>query len=166
MTLILVGVDGSPHSMRALRRGIEEAALRNGEVKAVYVIPPARRSLLDGMASMPTGITTPLGVEEISTDDPAHHPPSRDEVAIDEAGLQLKQIVAEVVSQTEGPEPTMVVIADEHPAEALIHESSNADLLVIGTRGFGGFRGMLLGSVAHQCIQNSRCPLLILPPEE
>jgi len=57
-------------------------------------------------------------------------------------------------------------VAAEHPAEALIEQSRAADLLVIGTRGYGGFKGMLLGSVARECIQHSHCPVLILPPEE
>ena len=66
----------------------------------------------------------------------------------------------------EVPKPRLVVMADEKPSASLIAHSSDADMLVIGTRGLGGFAGMMLGSVAHRCIQRSTTPLLILPPED
>jgi len=166
MTKIVVGVDGSSHSRRALRRGIEEARLRNGEVEAVYVFPLPPRSLLDDLVSLPSGANTAFGASSIETDGPAHHPPSPDDLAVEQAQRELSQIVEEVLAQTDGPAPRLSVIPNSHPAEALIAASWSADLLVIGTRGFGGFAGMLLGSVAHQCIQRARCPLLILPPTD
>jgi nucleotide-binding universal stress UspA family protein len=165
MTRIVVGVDGSDHARRALQRAMEEARLRGGTVDAVYVYPPPERSWWDTLVRLP-GSTIAAAGGTISPDPPAHHPPTAEEEAEDRAQEMLKKFVAEASAGTTGPKPDVVVVAAEHPAEALIEQSRAADLLVIGTRGYGGFAGMLLGSVAQQCIQRSRCPILVLPPEE
>lgn len=164
MARIVVGVDGSSHSIRALRRAVEEAKLRDGTVDAVYVFSPPKRDLGDDLISLPYGRMPSGG--GISPDAPAHHPPSRLREATQAAEAQLASFVDEAMAGVDGPRPRLVALADGHPAEALIERSHTADLLVIGTRGFGGFKGMLVGSVAHQCIQHARCPMLILPPEE
>ena len=52
------------------------------------------------------------------------------------------------------------------PAEILIEASRDADLLVVGSRGLGGFKGLLLGSVSQQCSQHARCPIVIVGPHE
>ncbi len=163
MTRIVAGVDGSPHSRRALRRAIEEAELRGGTVDAVYVYEPPRRPLTDDLIGLPSGATAALGVGAISADAPAHHPPSQEREARDRAERRLGQIVAEVTADMTGPKPRLLPIPADNAAEALVAESRTADLLVIGTRGLGGFAGMLLGSVAQQCIQRCKCPMLILP---
>ena len=51
------------------------------------------------------------------------------------------------------------------PAQVLLDEAQDADLLVVGTRGLGGFRGLLLGSVGQQCAHHAPCPLVIVPHE-
>jgi nucleotide-binding universal stress UspA family protein len=48
------------------------------------------------------------------------------------------------------------------PAKALIEASDGADLLVVGSRGLGGFKGLLLGSVSQQCSHHARCPVTIV----
>jgi nucleotide-binding universal stress UspA family protein len=161
MTRIVVGVDGSSHSERALKRAIEEAKLRDGIVEAVYVFEPPRRGFANDLIGLPYG-RMPVG-GQISPDAPAHHPPSKMDVAEDEAEERLEAFVSNVAAGVDGPKPRLVVIPGDHPAEALIDYARAADLLVIGTRGHGGFTGMLVGSVAHQCIQHAKCPTLILP---
>jgi nucleotide-binding universal stress UspA family protein len=47
------------------------------------------------------------------------------------------------------------------PAQVLVDESEHADLLVVGSRGLGGLRGMVLGSVGHHCAAHSHCPVVI-----
>lgn len=51
-----------------------------------------------------------------------------------------------------------------HAAECLIDRSEEADLLVVGRRGLGGFRSMLLGSVSASVVQNAHCPVVVTPP--
>lgn len=53
-----------------------------------------------------------------------------------------------------------------HPAAALVNASRQARLLVIGSRGLGGFRGMLMGSVSSASAHHSHCPVVIVPPSE
>ena len=49
-----------------------------------------------------------------------------------------------------------------HPAQALIDESRNADLLVVGSKGHGGFTGMILGSVSTHCVTHASCPVTVV----
>ncbi len=164
MPRIVVGVDGSEHSKRALRRAVEEAALRDATLDAVHVFRPPRRAFADDLISLPIGIG--VGMGPISPDDANDPRPNPDEQAAGTAYAALERFVADATEGMSGPKPGLVVIASDDPADALLDASRDADLVVIGTRGLGGFAGMLLGSVAHQCIQRCRCPMLILPPEE
>jgi nucleotide-binding universal stress UspA family protein len=52
------------------------------------------------------------------------------------------------------------------PAERLIDQSKDADLLVVGSRGRGGFRGLLLGSVSQQCVSHAQCPVVVVRQAE
>jgi nucleotide-binding universal stress UspA family protein len=164
MTRIVVGVDGSAHSRRALRRAMEEGALRNGTVDVVYAYDRPRRPFLDDLVGLPRGVEAAMGT--ISPDEPSHEAPTPAEVALTRAERRLEQFVDEAIKGIPGPKPNLIATPADHPAAVLIEESRSADLLVIGTRGLGGLAGMLLGSVAHQCIQRSHCPLLVLPPGE
>jgi len=50
-------------------------------------------------------------------------------------------------------------------ASVLADEAADADLLVVGSRGFGGFRELLLGSVGRQCAEHAPCPVLVVPSQ-
>jgi nucleotide-binding universal stress UspA family protein len=58
------------------------------------------------------------------------------------------------------------VVREGQPAEVLVAESKDAELLVVGSRGLGGFRGLLLGSVGQQCAHHAACPVVIVPHPE
>ena len=58
------------------------------------------------------------------------------------------------------------IVCEGNAATELVDKSKGADMLVVGSRGLGGFRGLLLGSVTQQCAQHTRCPVVIVPAEE
>ena len=57
-------------------------------------------------------------------------------------------------------------LVEGHPAGILIEASAQADLLVVGSRGHGGFVGALLGSVSHRCVAHALCPVVVVPPPQ
>ena len=83
------------------------------------------------------------------------------------AAERAEQFVAEVVG--EGPQPppeVRVRTVMGTAADVLIHESHGADLLVVGSRGHGGFTSMLLGSVSMQCAMHASCPVTVVHSPE
>ena len=133
---IVVGVDGSPSSMTALRWAIGQAKLTGAEVEAVTAW------------SCPSG----YGWAPLSEGAPDFE---------GDAGKILFEALAEV----SGIAPDVVVeplVVQGHAAEALVRAAEGADLLVVGSRGHGGFAGMLLGSVAQHCVHHAPCPVLVL----
>ncbi|AGA33692.1 Universal stress protein family [Thioalkalivibrio nitratireducens DSM 14787] len=140
MAGIVVGVDGSDGARRALRWAREEGVLRGTEVRAVFVLD--RRYVEPEWASL---MAPP--VEQLH----------------EEAGRLLQ----ETVEQAGGPEVDLsqeVLVGEGHgAAKALLDAASDADLLVVGSRGRGGFQGLLLGSVSQQILHHARCPIVVVP---
>src|SRR5215472_522961 len=69
------------------------------------------------------------------------------------------------ITATLGDSPALEVertIAYGHPSQVLIDQSRSADLLVVGSRGHGGFTGMLLGSVSTHCVTHAACPVTVV----
>ena len=143
MGKIAVGVDGSECAKDALVWAIEEAALRRADVIAVHAY------------QVPVAVPTLGGF--------AYTVPDIDFEA--EARQLLDNAIKEV---TGGSDPVTIErrVVQRGAAEALIRTSGAADLLVVGSRGFGGFRGLLLGSVGHQCVQHAHCPVVVIPHKE
>jgi nucleotide-binding universal stress UspA family protein len=144
---IVVGVDGSEESIRALRWALAEARLRGRTVQAVHAW------------QFPD-------VGEWG-DDPYLQGPSYDlsmivpDVMRKAAEARLADAMGEV--DTAGVDVEQKVI-EGHAAEALLHvaENENAELLVVGSRGHGGFAGVLLGSVSQACAHHASCPVVIV----
>ena len=155
MGRVVVGVDGSNFSRRAFRRAREEARLRSATLEAVYVIPPPHRSLTGDFVGLPyaSGVNEPRAAGD-----------ERIQVAKQRAYSELTALTREESAGTDGPAPDLTVLTAGHPADALMDHATGADMLVIATRGHGGFTGMVLGSVALQCVQHARCPVLVLTP--
>jgi nucleotide-binding universal stress UspA family protein len=132
---IVVGVDGSDSSKAALRWAIRQAKLTGGCVEAVTAW------------RYPTG----YGMGPVAD-------------SIDFEGA-AKNTLTEALNQVGGLEPDVTVrpvVAEGHAAEVLLHESKGADLLVVGSRGHGGFTSALVGSVSLYCVLHSHCPILVV----
>lgn len=143
MTRIVVGVDGSHNGERALRWAVEEARLRDAELELVVAVPPAR--LFDA-------VTSATSREDLETSAESLMNRLLDEVvlpSVDTGGLTVHRTVRS---------------ADA--SEALVDAAADAQLLVVGARGRGGFRGLLLGSTAQQVVSHASCPVVVVVPEE
>lgn len=138
---IVVGVDGSEGSRRALRWALREAAAWGGTVQATM----AWKSLYD------------------SLDDDTQLPPG--EVAVAEAArTRLAEAIASVRDAAPGV-PVEAVLVEGEPTETLCRRSREADLLVVGSRGRRSLGRWVLGSVSTACAHHAHCPLVIVPEE-
>ena len=137
---ILVGVDGSGHSKRALEWAAKEAALRNTSLTVLTV--------LQAVAGFWGGALHYQG------DDALVHN------AAEAAKAETEQVVASLDSK---PASVHVTAVEGFPAEELINAGADADMIVLGSRGGGGFSRMLLGSVSSQVAEHADVPVLIMP---
>jgi nucleotide-binding universal stress UspA family protein len=136
---IVVGVDGSSSSRKALTWAAAEAADHGADLVVLNVwehtlLPPA------GSGSVPE----------------RYVPDSSQRTAED-----LRQVIKEEL----GEEPPVLVqphVKQGRPAKVLIEESANADLLVVGKRGYGGFAGLVLGSVSQHVAAYAKCPVAVV----
>jgi nucleotide-binding universal stress UspA family protein len=133
--LVVVGVDGSPGSHHALEFAVAEARLRGARVQAVMAW------------QMPVMVDPQVTLQDFD-------PEGWSRTGLDE--------VLATVSTGEVPVESRLV--QGHPAGILIDASADADLLVVGSRGHGGFVGALLGSVSHRCVAHATCPVVVVPP--
>jgi nucleotide-binding universal stress UspA family protein len=139
---IAVGVDGSPVGEPAIAFAFEEAGLRGARLRAVHVWS-------DPGTSGPGG-TLPLVYDP--------------EVI---AGEHLRRL-GEALAPWRDKYPDVEVITEVvhgRPVRILAGVSARADLLVVGTRGRGGFAGLVLGSVSHGLLHHAHCPLAVVPSE-
>ena len=138
--MIVVGIDGSDGAGRALRFAAEEATLRGTDLRivAVWNIPAAF------YASEAMAPTVP---------DDLFEGPMRE---------TAERQAAECLAGYPDLE-TQLIIGEGTPSQVLIEESQAAELLVVGSRGLGGFRGLMLGSVGQQCAHYAKCPVVIVP---
>jgi len=82
-----------------------------------------------------------------------------------EVDQAMRRVLDAATARAAKVAPKVVIEQKSHegsPATDLIEASDGADLLVLGSRGLGGFRGLLLGSVSHQCSLHARCPVVIV----
>jgi nucleotide-binding universal stress UspA family protein len=139
MERIVVGVDTSEGARRALRWAIEEARLRAAQVTVVHAW------------LLPTLVSTPFGTVPIDVH-------GFEEAAAAELDAFLDAELADVADVTVERQSVA-----GGPASALIEAAADASLVVVGTRGRGGFAGLLLGSVSQQVIHHAPCPVVVVP---
>ena len=137
MGMVVVGVDGSDASMDALRFAADEARRRGVRLRVVCGwSPPAT-------GKWPGGVIL----------DPEPFEPAARET--------INAMVTAIGSELEGIEVEPLV-AGGGGAAALLEHCSDADLVVVGSRGRGGFKGLLLGSVSQQVVLHAPCPVAVV----
>ena len=143
MSGIIVGVDGSDHSRRALRWAMQEAVLRRVPLTVMTVVEdPARPA---------TGIY--WGV---------HRRPGNG-VSEEHVRNALRKFADQTAGEIGGTVPDVTVrVATGETAAELVSASRDADLLVVGCRGEGGFARLLMGSVSSQVAQHAECPVAVI----
>jgi nucleotide-binding universal stress UspA family protein len=143
--VIVVGYDGSENSRLALTWAVEEARLRNGRIRVVtaWSKPP--------LAWYPAVLETAAG-EIVAEDSP-------EEMAGTVQAEALK------TAEDAGVAATGQVVHSDSPASALLDAAKDADLVVVGARGHGGFNGLHMGSVSTQVIGHASCPVLVVRPK-
>ncbi|HEX5190133.1 MAG TPA: universal stress protein [Streptosporangiaceae bacterium] len=137
---IIVGVDGSRESETALAWAARYAHATGGRLVAILAwhYPSA--------AGGP-----PVGVAP--------------EAVTSEVEKSRYDMLDKAIEATCGKMPPADVerkVVYGHPAQALLDESRNADLLVVGSKGYGGFTGMMLGSVSTHCVTHATCPVTVV----
>ena len=132
---IVVGIDGSESSAGALDWAIYEA-IRRGAILDVVTA---------WMFPMAVGYAFTSTVESVRKS-------AQD--LVDASITHVTDVAPDVVVRGE--------ISEKSPAQALIEASAGADLLVVGSRGMGGFLGLLLGSVSQTCTRHAPCPVVVV----
>ena len=139
---IIVGIDGSGHSNRALIRAIKEAAAHHAPLTVLTVH--------QAMVGFGGGPVTDPG----------------DQVQAERAREAAQAETDKALAEIGEPRPEVTVKAVHgFPAEELINAGRDADMIVLGHRGTGGFRSLLLGSVASKVSHHASCPVLLVPSE-
>ena len=133
--MIVVGVDGSGVSMETLRFALEEARRWRTDLHVVHAFWE--------WEPIP-------GTREIELDRSAR-----------EREAWLAALVREVVGVVTDVEIRQSTV-DDDPAPALLAAAQGAELLIVGSRGLGGFAGLLLGSVSQQCVHHASCPVVVV----
>ena len=142
---IVVGVDGSPESYAALRFALKDAVRRHTAVRVVSAyVPPEYWAVSYGLTTLPT------------LEDLVQESTQVGQEAVDAAVAADPELSAV---------PTEVIAVPGPAAKALIEQAVDADLLVVGHRGRGGFKSAVLGSVGLHCVLHATCPVTIVRPD-
>ena len=144
MKRIVVGIDGSSTSRAALRWAVEEARARAAKVEAVHVWHSHYHYAAVSPLSSAMSVVTPEALRRMAQrvlDDVVD--------SVDANGVAVERLLVEGAGA----------------ARELLDCAKDADLLVVGTHGRGGFAGMLLGSVSQHVTHHAPCPVVLVPDE-
>ena len=136
---IVVGVDGSDSARRAMRWALEEARLRRVAVDVVHAwhVPYTVHSPFAGI---------PMAIE-----------------VVEKSARVVLDRVVDGEDLRRQPAPVERILVCGGAASAVLDAAPGADLVVLGSRGLGGFKGLLLGSVTHHVAHHVLCPLVVIP---
>lgn len=133
---IVVGVDGSEGSLAAMRWTAAEADRWDADVVAVQAWE---------FTPLVVATDAPIDLEQLRA----------------QTDIQLDEQVREIFGAREGRVERRVV--EDLPATAVLEAAADADLVVVGTHGRGGLKGMLLGSVSQKVVHHAPCPVVVIP---
>lgn len=137
---IVVGVDGSESSRKALRYAVRETEVWDAELTAIATVPMA--SGAGALAWLPAAVDR----EQVLT----------------EVRSGLDRVIADALEGHEGVTVRRHAL-DGNAAELMAEFSTAVDLVIVGSRGRGGFSGLLLGSVSQGVLAHASCPVLVVP---
>jgi nucleotide-binding universal stress UspA family protein len=142
MAGIVVGVDGSDHAHRALTWAMKEAAIRHVPLTVLAVRAVAASAWTGNPIILP-------GDQEL----------------VDKIRNTVEETVVKTAAEIGQSQPPSVTVqaVQSFPAHELIEASRDADLVVVGSRGAGGFARLMLGSVSSQVVQHAHCPVVVVP---
>jgi nucleotide-binding universal stress UspA family protein len=141
MSGITVGIDGSSHSARALEWALKAAAIMHTRltVLTVHSVP------MSGWTGKPIVLPGDTGDQE-------------------KARQAAEEMTLKAIAQLGEAQPASVTVraVTGYPAEELINASEDADLLVVGSHGAGGFARLIIGSVSNYVVQHAHCPVVVV----
>lgn len=137
---VYVGVDGSEGAARAVRWALGEARARDADLIAVMAWSYIDQRPMHG------------------------HKPFEAEYTSHTAHEALREYVEDAIGHDDATSVKLEVVCDT-PVHGLLSATEDADLIVVGSRGQGGFKELILGSVAHQLTMHARCPVVVVPPQ-
>jgi len=140
---IVVGVDGSTASIEALQWAVAQARAFGGDIRAVLVWAVPYIGLATSMAPEPYGFPDPAMIEQ-------------------EARRRLDSAIGSLGDTS--PVEVRAELFEGQPAGVLRELSHDADLIVVGSRGHGGFSTLLLGSVSAQVVRHAHCSVVVIRP--
>ncbi len=140
---VVVGIDGSPGSIEALHFAVEEARIRGAALKVVSAWHVPSGVYGSGWSATAVDIDEYRKLAQAALDE------TLAEAGLADSGLAVTPVLRE-----------------GQAAESLCAEATGADLLVVGSRGLGGFRGLLLGSVSQQVVHHAPCPVVVVPGQQ
>lgn len=144
MNGILVGYDGSGHSLRALEWAAQEAAIRREPLTVLSICPAAAGRWPQDPDEGPAG----LGLEEIQA----------------RAEEQADTVLTRAGTGFSRPRVAVRAVGGV-PAEALLTASAGAEMIVVGSRGAGGFAKLRMGSVSSYVSHHAHCPVVVVPDD-
>lgn len=139
--MIVVGIDGSDVSRRALRLALDEAALRGTRVRAIHAWSAAWPVPLTGAGFVPPVDPEPLRLA---------------------AETVLRETI-EAVAGAEGEPALERALVEGPPGDAIVDSAAEAELIVVGHSRHGALGALVLGSVSEHVLRHARCPVLVVP---
>lgn len=138
---IVVGIDGSDSAQQAVRWAVREAAARKAPLRLVHACV---------VISQYTPVTLPKSVSDVLADE----------------GREWLRAASRIASEVAPGIEVSGILEHGDPATALVEESAKAQLVVLGSRGLGGFTGLVVGSVATKVVQRGASPVVVIRGEE